>query len=173
MERPFEDEIAELENTHRWACETPIESLVEHVRELSTSTLLAVGSGGSLTTATMAVNLCRDFTSGLSFAFTPQELWSRRNMLRQATVFVATAGGSNPDAIGAMKMAAQHESKKVLALCTKIGSKLARESSKFSNTAVEEFALPYKGDGFLAVNSLWASSLLRNRSLPSALNGLA
>ena len=94
MGRPFDEEIAELEDTHRWACEAPIESLVEHVLELSSLTLLSVGSGGSLTTATMAVNLCRDFTSNLSFAFTPQELWSRRTMLRHATVFIATAGGS-------------------------------------------------------------------------------
>ncbi len=164
MGRPFEDELAELEETHRWACEAPVESLAEHVREFSQRPLLAVGSGGSYSTAAFATTLFRKVSSNFAFAVTPQELSAQRHALRQSSVLIATASGSNTDAIGVLKIAAFNDAVSVLAICTKIGSKLAAEGAKFSSVSVEEFDVPSPGDGFLAMNSLWASAVLLCRA---------
>lgn len=126
--------------------------------------LLAVGSGGSFSTAAVASTLYRDFGSNLGLAVTPQGLALHRAALRHSSVLVATASGSNPDAIGVLKSAALNDAPLVLAICTKVGSKLAGEASGFSNVVVEEFPIPSDGDGFLATNSLWASVVLLTRA---------
>jgi hypothetical protein len=88
--------------------------------------------------------------------------------MRSVSVFIATAGGSNPDVIGAMREAAKADAGQILALCGKLESKLSAEAVKFSNVNVEGFALPTSGDGFLATNSLWASSVLLVRAFAAA-----
>ena len=164
MGRPFREELAELESTHRWASNASVVSLVEKIQRLCPLPLFAVGSGGSLTTATVAATLFRDFTFGIGVPITPQELAANRGTLRRTSVLIATAGGSNPDAIGALKTAAQSDASEVLAICTRVGSKLSVEATKFSNVSIEEIDLPTNGDGFLATNSLWASAVLLTRA---------
>ena len=66
MGRPFTEEIAELEKTYRWACGVSVEPLSQKITQISGRPLFAVGSGGSLTTATIAANLFRDFEGGFS-----------------------------------------------------------------------------------------------------------
>lgn len=168
MGRAFAEEVAELEETHRRACRVPIESLSASIESLCCKPLLAVGSGGSLTTATVAATLFRDMAYGFSSAVTPLELANRRASLRSASVLIASAGGSNPDAIGALRTAAQNEASRVLALCTKAGSKLSLEATRFSNVDVQEFECTERGDGFLATNSLWTSSVVLYRAFAAA-----
>ena len=168
MGRPFTEELAELEETHKWACALPVGDLADKLRLLFANPLLAVGSGGSLSTATVAATLFRRSACRLSSAITPLELSAMRHALRDTSVLIATAGGSNPDVIGTLRTAAQNDAQQVLAICCKIGSKLAGEVTKFSNVEIEEFNLPSKGDGFLATNSLWASSVLLQRAFAEA-----
>ncbi|MEZ6131212.1 MAG: HAD hydrolase family protein [Planctomycetaceae bacterium] len=169
MGRPFAEELAELESTHRWACEFPIDEFADAIGELSGRSVLTVGSGGSFTTAASAAYLLRYFfPSELAFAVTPQDLLSHRAALRDQSVLVATASGSNPDAIGSLKTATLSEARSVLGICTKVGSKLGVEAEKFSNSTVYEFPLPSEGDGFLATNSLWASVVLLTRAMAQA-----
>lgn len=168
MGRPFADEVAELEQTHLWACEASVDKLSNAIENILSRPLLAVGSGGSLTTATVASSLFRDASTQLSFSVTPLAMTSMRNALRNSSVFIATAGGSNPDVVGALRIAAKSEASKVLAICARTGTKLASEAAKFSNVCVEEFAVQSNGDGFLATNSLWASSVLLVRAFAKA-----
>ncbi len=145
---------AELRSNH---------SLKKIIR-LSGRPLLAVGSGGSLTTATIAAGLFRDFGWGFSSAITPLELSARRGSMRGTSALVATAGGSNADVVGALRVAAKGEAAHVLALCASVGSRLADESAKFSNVSIEEFESPSGRDGFLAANpsvptTIWRAPL--------------
>ena len=73
--------------------------------------MYAVGSGGSLTTAEIAATFFRTFHRGFSVALTPLELSSRRSLLPNSSVFLATAGGSNPDILGALRTAAWNDAK--------------------------------------------------------------
>ncbi len=170
MRRPFFEEIGELEETYRWACGVSVEPLSGKITRLLGRPLLAVGSGGSLTTAAIAAGLFRDLGRGVASAITPLELAAQSTTLRGVSVFIATAGGSNSDVIGALRVAATSEATQVLALCTKVGSRLANESSRFSNVSIEEFELPSPRDGFLATNSLLASAVLLTRAFASANN---
>lgn len=180
--RPFAEEIRELEETYRWACGVAVEPLSQKITRLSSRPLFAVGSGGSLTTATIAAGLFSDFGQGFSSAVTPLDLVNRRASVRGSSVFIAAAGGSNPDVVGALRVAAKSEAAHVLALCASVGSRLADESSKFSNVSIEEFESPSRKDGFLATNSLLASAVLLTRAfaapnnisvkLPKQLHGL-
>ena len=164
MGKPFAEEIEQLEQTHAWACETSVEALSESIVCLFEKPLVAVGSGGSLTTATIASTLYRRTAKYVSLPATPLSMYAMRESLRDASVFMATAGGSNPDVIGALQTAAKHEAHKVLAVCCKEGTKLAREGAKYPSVAVHEFAVPSGSDGFLATNSLWASSVILVRA---------
>ncbi len=170
MGRPFFEEIVDLEETYRWACGAAIEPLAQGITRLLGRPLLAVGSGGSLTTAVIAARLFRDLGRGFASAITPLELAAQSTTLRGASVFVATAGGSNSDVIGALRVAATSEATHVLALCAKVGSRLADESSRYSNVSIEEFESPSPRDGFLATNSLLASAILLTRAFASANN---
>ncbi len=168
MGRPFAEEIEELENTHKWACEVSVDDLSDSIARMLSRPQLSVGSGGSFTTATVASSLFRDASIHPSFAMTPLTMSSMKNSLRNSSVFIATAGGSNHDVIGAFRTAARSDSRGVLALCARTGTKLATEAAKFSNASVQEFSVPSNGDGFLATNSLWASSVLLVRAFSKA-----
>ena len=170
MGRPFAEEVGELEGTYRWARAAAIEQLSQKITQLSGHPLFAVGSGGSLTTAAIMDGLFRDSGQGFSSAITPLELSIRRDSLRKASVFLATAGGSNADVVGALRIAAKSEAAHVLALCASVGSRLGDESSKFSNVSIEEFQPPSGKDGFLATNSLLASAVLLTRAFATANN---
>lgn len=162
--RRFSEEIQELEETHRFACTTHIDVMVQGIRASSRNCLFATGSGGSLTTAHIAAQLHRELTGKPGFAVTPLELAACQAHLRGKSVLIATAGGSNSDAIGAMRVAIDGEADRVLALCLRLKSKLSVEASRGSNVSLAEFHLATPGDGFLATNSLWASAVLLHRA---------
>lgn len=168
MGKPFAEEVAQLEATHEWACDQSVDAFADAIAELFDRPLVAVGSGGSLTTAAVASTLFRSFAMQIAFATTPLSMYSMRDALRNASVFIATAGGSNPDVIGALRTSARNEAARTLAICAKNNTKLAIEGAKFTNVAVHEFQVPSGGDGFLATNSLWASSVLLVRAFALA-----
>ena len=164
MGRPFNDELEAFEETYDWARNVSVTRLSNRVTALSRHPLFAVGSGGSLTTAEIATELFCEFDHGLSVALTPLELASRRGVLRGSSVFLASAGGSNPDIIGALRIAATNEAEQILALCTSLNSRLAEEADKYSTAQVEAFEIPVGQDGFLATKSLFASAILLTRA---------
>jgi hydroxymethylpyrimidine pyrophosphatase-like HAD family hydrolase len=141
-----------------------VAKLSEQISSLAPRPLYAVGSGGSLTTAEIAAALYWQFEFGFSSAITPVELLSRSTTLRNSAVLIATAGGSNPDVIGALRIAAHGEAGRVLAVCASLNSRLATEACRFSNVSLFDFALPAGRDGFLASNSLLASAVLLVRA---------
>ena len=168
MEKQWEgrvnDEIEGLEETYHWAREVSVTRFSERIASLASRPMFAVGSGGSLTTAEIATALFHEFDHGFSSALTPLELASRRGVLRSSSVFLASAAGSNPDIIGALRIAAENEAEQVLALCTSLNSRIAQEADKYSNVEVEAFEVPAGRDGFLATRSLFVSAILLARA---------
>lgn len=160
MGKPFLEELYALEETYRWAICASAPQLRESLGRLTAAPLCAVGSGGSLTTAEIASELFSSLGFGLATTMTPAELASRGRILRGCSVFLATAGGSNPDALGSLRVAGTHEAGAVLALCATAGSKLAENAKRFSQVQTVDFDLPSGRDGFLATNSLLASATL-------------
>jgi hypothetical protein len=74
-----------------------------------------------------------------------------------------TAGGNNPDILGAFARLSEREPGSITVLCTRSGSALAELAGAASRTCFLEFDIPTGKDGFLATNSLLATAVLLAR----------
>jgi hydroxymethylpyrimidine pyrophosphatase-like HAD family hydrolase len=130
--------------------------------------LLAVGSGGSFTTAHLACGLHQRHFRLPAAPVTPLELASTDIDLREAAVLLLTAGGKNPDILAAADEAVGRDARRLAVICASTGTELARRMARFSTVEVCDFDLPSGGDGFLATNSLLASGVLLVRAYAEA-----
>lgn len=163
MGKPFESELTQLPQTYLWASEFSVESLAKAVRR-SKSPLLAVGSGGSFTTACLAAALHERHFGLPCVPMTPLELVRSEIDLRETAVLLLTAGGKNADILGAFHSAVRREPRRFVIVCATTGSKLAGAAADYSTVEVCEFDPPPGRDGFLATNSLLASGLILIRA---------
>lgn len=167
MGKPFQSELAQLPQTYLWASEFPVEPLANAIRR-SKVPLLAVGSGGSFTTACLAAALHEQHFGLPAGPMTPLEIAQSGINLREMAVLLLTAGGKNPDILGAFHSVVRREPKRLTIVCATTGSKLASAAAEHSTVEVCEFDPPPGRDGFLATNSLLASGLLLIRGYASA-----
>lgn len=160
MGKPYDSELNQLPETYQWAARTPIDRLVCSLRATFSLPLIAVGSGGSFTTADFAALMHRERTGNLAVAQTPMESVAAALDLRSMAVLVATAGGKNPDVLGAFQRLVVREPRRFLVLCMSARSLLAKLAAKYRYVEFLEVDLPSGKDGFLATNSLLASVVL-------------
>ena len=163
MGKPFANELVLLSETYDWARRFPIQPLSSALLR-SRFPLVAVGSGGSFTTAHLAASLHEERFGLPAAAATPLEIASTGIDLREAAVLLLTAGGKNPDILGAFDAAVRREPRRLTVICATTGSALARRVNRYSTVELCEFALPAGRDGFLATNSLLASGVLLYRA---------
>lgn len=168
MGKPYSEELAGLADTFAWAMAAPVDNLARAVRAASPHSLVAVGSGGSYTTAHFAAAAHRQFTSGIAAAMTPLEAVGTPQSLRPSAVFLLTAGGKNPDVLGAFRRLVAREPRRLLVLCASTASPLARLAAEYPYVDLAEFDAPSGKDGFLATNSLLASAVLLVRGYAAA-----
>lgn len=170
MGRSYTEEMDRLAEIYDWAVAAPLGTFPRAVRVAAALPLVAVGSGGSYTTASFVATIHRQYGSTPASAMTPLEAVSTPQSLRQAGVLLATAGGKNPDVIGAFERLVCREPKRFLILCAREGSPLARRAAKHPDVDFAEFELPSGKDGFLATNSLLASVMLVARAYAAVFN---
>ena len=168
MGKPYVEELSRLAETYNWALSAPVEALSNAVRSASSHPLVAVGSGGSYTTAQFTAAVHRQYTSGFASAMTPLEAVLTPQTLRQSSVLLLTAGGKNPDVLGAFRKLLAREPRRLLVLCARSGSPLARLTARRPFVEFTEFEPPTGKDGFLATNSLLASVVLLTRAYSTA-----
>lgn len=163
MGKPFRTELEMLPFTYDWALRFPIDCLSYAVGR-SWKPLLAIGSGGSFTTAHLAAALhCRQF--GLpAIPLTPLEAAGTDFSLRDIDVLLLTAGGKNPDILGAFDNLIRREPRRLSVVCATTGSKLAGTVRRYATVELCEFDPPAGRDGFLATNSLLASGVILARA---------
>jgi fructoselysine-6-P-deglycase FrlB-like protein len=166
--KPYSKELDNLPLTYGWAMAEPIGPLVRSVRGLGGFPLVAVGSGGSYTVAQVACDLHRQHTGRHAQTLTPLQAVSSPVGLRGAGVLMPTAGGKNPDVLGAFRALVVREPRQLLVLCANPGSLLSRAASLFHFVDRHEHSPPCGKDGFLAVNSLLGFALLLARAYAGA-----
>jgi fructoselysine-6-P-deglycase FrlB-like protein len=166
--KPFDSELDRLPETYRWALEFPIDRLGNALRPFASLPLVSVGSGGSFTTAEWAAALHRELTGLLASAQTPMEAVAGALDLRALAVLLATAGGKNPDVLGAFQHLVVREPRRFLVLCLSPHSPLARLAAKYRFVEFVAAEVPSGKDGFLATNSLLASAVILARSYAEA-----
>lgn len=164
MGKPYEVELSHLKDAFDWAELAQIDGLSDFVRCSARRPLIAIGSGGSLTTAHMAVQLHQWSTGKLATAMTPMEIVSAGLDLREMSVILLTAGGRNPDVTAVFRRVVQEEPSSFGVLCMSSGTPLAKLATNFPFVTFCEHKPPTGKDGFLATNTLIASAVLLLRA---------
>lgn len=154
MGKPYASELESLGSTYDWALDTDIKELISGIAACAGLPLIVVGSGGSLTAAHYAAALHQGITGRVAKAVTPLELVTSGPWSREAAVMFLSAGGGNPDVIGAFKQVAAREPQKLVVVCSKRQSPLSEACEKYRYVDLIDFDLPTGKDGFLATNSL-------------------
>ena len=168
MGKPYAEELSRLDETYAWALEAPLDALSAAVRVASADPLITVGSGGSYTSAQFTAAVHREFTSGTASAMTPLEAVSTPQTLRGSALMMLTAGGKNPDVVGAFRRLVKREPRRFVVLCASTGSPLGGLAAEHPQVDFIDFQPPSDKDGFLATNSLIASAVLVLRAYASA-----
>ena len=168
--KPYITELERLAETYRWALAQPVGLFVPAFQAVCSLPLLTIGSGGSFTTAHFTATQHRDMSGKLSTPFTPLEVLATKTNIRANAVFLATAGGRNPDVLGAFRGVAVREPRRFVVLCTRPRTPLARLAADFHYVDFIELDLPSQKDGFLATNSLLASTVIVARLYAEAMN---
>lgn len=164
MGKPYKSELDKLGQTYDWALREPIDGIDQLVRDSAHCQLIAIGSGGSLTSARYACVLHQllgsvgSLETPLGYRTTPRVIGGNK------VVYFFTAGGSNPDVKSAFSEAIVREPKRVVAFCMRKGSPVSKIASKYESSCVLEYQPPAGKDGFLATNSLLATCALLSRA---------
>ena len=157
--------------TYNWALDSSIRELTKGVAGCAGLPLIIIGSGGSLTAAHYAAALHQETTGRVAKAMTPLELVSSGPWAKEAAVMFLSAGGGNPDVIGAFKQAVAREPQRLMVVCSRRQSPLSEACEKYRYVDLIDFDLPTGKDGFLATNSLLAFSVLLYRAWASVFRG--
>lgn len=167
MGKPYQSELADLPLTYDWVLKADIEPVIAALRRASALPLIAVGSGGSFTTASFTAQCHQHFFNRLAKAVTPLELMAGTPE-KEATYVILTAAGKNRDILASFRHLVEAEPSNIIVLCTAVGSPLQKLAHGYSWVDRVEYALPSGKDGFVATNSLFASCVLVARAFGEA-----
>jgi HAD superfamily hydrolase (TIGR01484 family) len=168
MGRPYSTEMAELDQTFQWSLSAGVDELVGSILDSAGNRMIAVGSGGSLTSAHFASLLHSLFTANVAQVVTPYELLGSTQSLCDATVLVSSAGGSNPDVLSCVEQTTSRYPRQLFTITTRAHSKLEKLLQRYPWACCHAFKTPVKKDGFLATNSLLATMTLLVRAYEQA-----
>ena len=163
MPNRYESELAELANTYTAAVSSEISTLASAIAAASESSIIAVGSGGSYTVASLLCSLHESYTGRVSRASTPLELISNPTLAASSPVFLISSEGKNPDIIEALRRARTHSARTIHILTNRAESPLVSCAEEIGNVTVHNFELRKK-DGYLATNSLLLDCVLVARA---------
>lgn len=182
MGKPYASEIAILSETYTDARDSDPKLLARSLSQHFATPLLVVGSGGSLTAAHIAVLQHQARFGQMAKVVTPLELMHLGPSLGRVGILFLSAGGSNPDVLGAFRAAVKQEPRHISVLCGRAESPLMRLGAGKPHVSCVAFDFPGKKDGFLATNSLMSTCVRLvmayeaasgiEASLPSRLEGL-
>ena len=119
----------------------------------SEASIIAVGSGGSYTVASLLCSLHEAYTGRVSRAITPLELICNPTLASASPIFVISAEGKNPDVIEALQRARKYSSRAVHVVTNRADSPLMDHVRSLKDVSAQIFELADK-DGYLATNSL-------------------
>jgi fructoselysine-6-P-deglycase FrlB-like protein len=159
----YHSELEKLPATYDVAINSNIQALKSAISGASESTIVACGSGGSFTVASLLCGLHEQYTGRISRPSTPLEIICNPNLAMASPVFLISAEGKNPDVIEALHRARRHSSRPLHVITNHESSPLIDSVSQLTDVAVHVFELSEK-DGYLATNSLLMDAVLIARA---------
>ena len=163
MAKPYKSEIAKLADTFAWTKTVDIALVRQAVRTAAHSSILAVGSGGSLTAAHALVGFHQRLTGKISTVATSLEAISEP-LKSDAAAWLISAGGNNGDILAAAKALIACEPHQVTVLCGRENSRLSRLCRQHPFVNLLVYPPPAGKDGFLATNSVLGFTALLARA---------
>jgi hydroxymethylpyrimidine pyrophosphatase-like HAD family hydrolase len=163
MAKPYASEMSRLADTFAWATSCDVSGLRKAVKTAGLSPLLAVGSGGSLSTANALVSLHQRCTGHLASVATPLESVASP-LAPNVSIWLLSASGGNVDILAAFHTLVAREPRQLGILCGNAASPLAAAAREHAYTDLIIHELPSGRDGFLATNSLLAFTALLARA---------
>ncbi|MFN7981121.1 MAG: hypothetical protein U0Q11_04635 [Vicinamibacterales bacterium] len=166
MGRPYKSELAAVPHTLEWATTADISGMARIVETIASRPLLVIGSGGSVTACHLIAKLQSEHPRQPVRVLTPYEF-----LLQPAdglsSVLLLSAGGSNRDILRAASKAVSESYESVCAVVARAASPLRSLLAECPHTLHAGFDVPFGKDGFLAVNSLLATTVLIARAYAS------
>jgi len=159
----YDLELEKLGSTYESALTLDVDELKAAIAGASELSVIAVGSGGSFTVASLLCNLHETYTGHVSRAATPLEIICNPTLASASPVFFISAEGKNPDIIEALKRAREHSSRNVHIVTNHTSSALIDCVKSFTDISAHIFPLAQK-DGYLATNSLLLDAVLVARA---------
>ena len=160
MGKAFDIELNDLPLTYEYAntqCELTIQAISSFIQLSKVTPLLLVGSGGSYSAAKAFEALhCVSGIGNLAKAVTPLGLSSHVSTLPFSSAVILSANGNNFDTVNAYRLIRYNNSPHSLIICLNEKSKLRKVSQGY-NTVFTGNRLPAGKDGYLAVNTLFAT----------------
>ena len=153
MAKPYLGEMRQLPATFAQTSELEIGRLCAAVRRASAFPLVSIGSGGSITAATMMCDFHRTYTGQVAIVATPFEM-AANPPKRAASVWLFSSGGRNVDINRVAEVITLVEPAQLVVICGSAENPLATFCSKHDFIDFFSFASPAGKDGFLATNSL-------------------
>ncbi|MEX0802926.1 MAG: HAD hydrolase family protein [Candidatus Binatia bacterium] len=160
MGKSYKSELSQLPATYDYALALDITALKMEIHKLAPFPLIAIGSGGSQSTAALVADLHQSEFGQASKGETPLIASDYLGKLKSSAVFLVSASGNNPDILGIGRVAVESEPRSLIALCATKKSALSRVVNGFSRGFCFDFDLPTGKDGFLATNSLLALGIV-------------
>lgn len=152
MGRPYKKELEAMRDTYIFADSLDVSLLFPFFKNNCSVPLLIIGSGGSYAVAKL-FELCYQKYGGFAKTITPYELKNETKVLGNSKVLIVTAGGNNPDTVGAYNYARLYEPFELCIICMSKNSKIAKAVNKNLDAILFEAKIPFGKDGYLAVNS--------------------
>lgn len=152
MGRPYKKELEAMMETYEFVNQANVSSVFSFFRNNTSIPLLIIGSGGSFAVAKM-FEFCYQNYGGMAKAITPYELEDSKKILGKSKILIVTAGGNNPDTVGAYSYARLFEPYELCVICMSKNSKIAKVINKNKDAILYEMVIPFGKDGYLAVNS--------------------
>jgi hypothetical protein len=163
MASRYDAELDNLGATYEAALSADISTIKAAIAAASDSSIIAVGSGGSFTVASLLCNLHEKYTGRVSRPSTPLEIICNPNLAAASPVFLISAEGKNPDAPEALERARRHSARAVHVFTNRSTSRLIECAERLGDISTHVFELVQK-DGYLATNSLLLNAVLIARA---------
>jgi HAD superfamily hydrolase (TIGR01484 family) len=177
----YDGELTRLDETYRAALRADVRKLKAAFGGASEASIIAVGSGGSFTVASLIAALHEFYTGRVSRPSTPLEIICNPTLAASSPVFFVSAEGKNPDVLEGLERARLYSARAIHVLTNRTNTPLSARAAELTDISVHEFALVEK-DGFLATNSLLFDAIVVVRAyseldnekgnLPATINDL-
>lgn len=169
MGKDYKKELSNLDSVYQNAYVSNVQLISGFLHKYSNSIFWGVGSGGSYSVARIFEFLCAK-AGWIAKSITPLELYLYDAQLRDSAAILFTASGRNADSINAYRFLGEIETEGLLTCCMRVEAPLKKLQKDNLHSFYFEHKMPVMKDGYLAVESLVASSTLLCKAFETATN---